>query len=313
MTIKVVIVLGFLLLMTFFMVSAVNVKEVVSGFFQFGTIPLRAETVVVGPHFTLTEKQDANVYTIKGTIEDDQPLVTTYIVSQAGETETFRIDDDLPPSLARLRQQLVERAEDLAKEGRFYFEDTKENMTVRVAGRITPERMWQPDKIEIEDADGVKQYDRLDAVPGRPGERARALVTYQGVERVGLIGYVRQHGRLPDLNWAMLAAFAAIAGAGGMSNSLLSNYARDKGWGMGKLVGAIPSAVGGTRSRFHTWARYFPSANPTWPTGVAGSGTSCVTRRLCGCCVALLVWRCPAWYHWNSFATCRWRVTVSPR
>ena len=40
-------------------------------------------------------------------------------------------------------------------------------------------------------------------------------------------------------------AFAAIAGSGGLANTLFSNYARDKGWGMGIRVGAIPSAVGG--------------------------------------------------------------------
>ena len=32
---------------------------------------------------------------------------------------------------------------------------------------------------------------------------------------------------------------------GGLANTLFSNYARDKGWGMGARVGAIPSAVGG--------------------------------------------------------------------
>ncbi|MCZ2147998.1 MAG: Nramp family divalent metal transporter [Bryobacterales bacterium] len=54
-------------------------------------------------------------------------------------------------------------------------------------------------------------------------------------------------GALPpgDFNWATLAAFAAVAGAGGLTNSAFSNYARDKGWGMGRNVGAIPSAVGG--------------------------------------------------------------------
>ena len=50
---------------------------------------------------------------------------------------------------------------------------------------------------------------------------------------------------MPDLNWGMVAAFAAIAGAGGLSNALFSNYARDKGWGMGGQTGAIPSAIGG--------------------------------------------------------------------
>ena len=44
---------------------------------------------------------------------------------------------------------------------------------------------------------------------------------------------------------AMLAAFAAIAGQGGLSNAPLSNYTRDQGWGMGYHVGAIPSVIGG--------------------------------------------------------------------
>lgn len=54
-------------------------------------------------------------------------------------------------------------------------------------------------------------------------------------------------GALPsvDFSWATLAAFSAIAGAGGLSNTAFSNYARDKGWGMGSKVGAIPSAIGG--------------------------------------------------------------------
>jgi hypothetical protein len=56
---------------------------------------------------------------------------------------------------------------------------------------------------------------------------------------------VGRHGRLPGLDWAMIMAFIGIAGAGGLSNTLFSNYARDKGWGMGARVGAIPSAIGG--------------------------------------------------------------------
>ncbi|MBI1789580.1 MAG: Nramp family divalent metal transporter [Acidobacteria bacterium] len=54
-------------------------------------------------------------------------------------------------------------------------------------------------------------------------------------------------GALPEgeFNWATLAAFSAVAGAGGLTNSYFSNYARDKGWGMGERVGALPSAIGG--------------------------------------------------------------------
>ncbi len=43
----------------------------------------------------------------------------------------------------------------------------------------------------------------------------------------------------------LLGALAAIAGNGGLTNTALSGYARDQGWGMGKHVGAIPSVVGG--------------------------------------------------------------------
>ncbi len=44
---------------------------------------------------------------------------------------------------------------------------------------------------------------------------------------------------------ASLAAFVAIAGQGGLSNTPISNYTRDQGWGMGYHVGAIPSLIGG--------------------------------------------------------------------
>lgn len=53
---------------------------------------------------------------------------------------------------------------------------------------------------------------------------------------------------MPTIDMSMiasLAAFAAIAGSGGLTNTPLSNYTRDQGWGMGHHVGAIPSVVGG--------------------------------------------------------------------
>ena len=53
---------------------------------------------------------------------------------------------------------------------------------------------------------------------------------------------------LPSVDLSMMAflsAFIAIAGSGGLSNSVISNYTRDQGWGMGAHVGAIPSIIGG--------------------------------------------------------------------
>lgn len=60
--------------------------------------------------------------------------------------------------------------------------------------------------------------------------------------------HVWQQGAWPSISAASLVtlgAFAGYAGGGGLSNSTYSNFVRDKGWGMGSQVGAIPSAVGG--------------------------------------------------------------------
>ena len=45
----------------------------------------------------------------------------------------------------------------------------------------------------------------------------------------------------------LLAAFAAYTGGGGVINLTLSNWARDKGYGMSSTVGYIPAAVGGRK------------------------------------------------------------------
>ena len=68
-------------------------------------------------------------------------------------------------------------------------------------------------------------------------------------------------GTLPVLalgNIAMLGAFAGYAGGGGLSNSTYSNFVRDKGWGMGSQVGAIPSAVGGRSVALSHVGKVFP-------------------------------------------------------
>src|SRR5688572_20200293 len=66
---------------------------------------------------------------------------------------------------------------------------------------------------------------------------------------VGFAGYDLQAGKFqfypPGADWFLLSAFAAYSGAGGVTNLTLSNWARDKGFGMGSVVGYIPAAVGG--------------------------------------------------------------------
>jgi hypothetical protein len=72
-----------------------------------------------------------------------------------------------------------------------------------------------------------------------------------GAAMGGLIGFdtsAWQFALLPaGVDWVLLAALIAYSGAGGMANVTLSNWARDRGYGMGERVGYIPAAVGGQK------------------------------------------------------------------
>lgn len=58
-------------------------------------------------------------------------------------------------------------------------------------------------------------------------------------------------------DWILLASFAAYAGLGGMVNGTISNWVRDKGWGMGGTVGYIPAAVGGVKVNLSATGKTF--------------------------------------------------------
>jgi hypothetical protein len=59
----------------------------------------------------------------------------------------------------------------------------------------------------------------------------------------------------------LLGAFAAYAGGGGVANLTLSNWARDKGYGMSSTVGFIPAAVGGKKVALaHSGSTFNPDA-----------------------------------------------------
>jgi hypothetical protein len=68
---------------------------------------------------------------------------------------------------------------------------------------------------------------------------------------VGLVGFDLVNGRFDlipaSADLVLLAALVAYSGAGGVANLVLSNWARDKGYGMGERAGYIPAAVGGTK------------------------------------------------------------------
>ena len=191
MTAKLVLVLGYLTVIAFAMVSWPVFADVAAGFVRFGTLPVRAEMIEVGP-------------------------------------------------------------------GRFHVETGDREVALAASGRVVDHHVWIPERLVVRDLDGSREYAMLADVPVVHRARFEDLLAHEGVEYVKAWDYARQHGRLPPLDWPMIVAFIGIAGAGGMSNTLFSNYARDKGWGMGKHVGAIPSAIGGRSIGLSHTGRVFP-------------------------------------------------------
>jgi hypothetical protein len=67
----------------------------------------------------------------------------------------------------------------------------------------------------------------------------------------GLAGFDLPTGAFQFLpagaDFVLIAGLVAYSGAGGVSNLTLSNWARDKGYGMGELAGYIPAAFGGQK------------------------------------------------------------------
>jgi len=82
----------------------------------------------------------------------------------------------------------------------------------------------------------------------------------------GLVGYDAPNAAfrfMPEgTDFFLLAALVAYSGAGGVGNITLSNWARDKGYGMGARVGYIASAVGGEKVRLaHSGFMFTPDAD----------------------------------------------------
>lgn len=81
----------------------------------------------------------------------------------------------------------------------------------------------------------------------------------------GFIGFdlkTRSFQLIPQgADFFLLGAFAAYTGGGGVINLMLSNWARDKGYGMSSSVGYIPTAIGGKKVALaHSGSIFIPNA-----------------------------------------------------
>ena len=73
------------------------------------------------------------------------------------------------------------------------------------------------------------------------------------------VGFFSFSGLPQPVDWALIGALAATAGSGGIGNLTVTNWVRDKGFGMGAKVGAIPSAVGGHEIHLSHVGTVFPA------------------------------------------------------
>jgi hypothetical protein len=72
-------------------------------------------------------------------------------------------------------------------------------------------------------------------------------------------GFFSFAGLPKPIDWGLIGALAATAGSGGIGNLTVTNWVRDKGFGMGAKVGAIPSAVGGHEIQLSHVGTVFPT------------------------------------------------------
>jgi hypothetical protein len=75
------------------------------------------------------------------------------------------------------------------------------------------------------------------------------------------LGFFKLSGIQHPVDWRLVGALAATAGSGGIGNLTVTNWVRDKGFGMGAAVGAIPSAFGGHHLQLSPVGKIF-AVNP---------------------------------------------------
>jgi hypothetical protein len=228
MTFKIVTVMGFLLILAICQSHWRTWAEIGSGFFKFGTVPIRSiEDRNHNGKLDPGEDWDGD-----GKLDVIEPsLALVFDTDGDGKPDATDINNTGKPdsmvNIGTAKDPIW--WPDLNKDGK-----PDEYVPVDTDGDGVPDGLYPVDAnhdgkldafIDI-DGDGIRDGDNVDNV---------------------FVSVAQGHG-LPAIDWSMIAflsALVAISGNGGLSNTPISNYTRDQGWGMGRHVGAIPSVFGG--------------------------------------------------------------------
>ena len=80
-------------------------------------------------------------------------------------------------------------------------------------------------------------------------------------------GFFQLSGFHGNMDWLLMGTLAATAASGGLGNLTITNWMRDKDYGMGARTGAIPSAIGGRKvgvSHFGKIFKVTPASLERW-------------------------------------------------
>src|SRR5581483_8370069 len=161
MTFKLVYVLSYLTLVTVLLVPASVWWEVTTGFFRFGTVPLRAESIVAGRHFDLAEREGEVLYRARGTVETDGVTVAEFAVMREGKKQSYKLGESVPEDLTARRQALIDRAKVLAQPGRFFIRSQEADATLTAEGTIDRDQHWHGEGFRVTDASGSREFGDL--------------------------------------------------------------------------------------------------------------------------------------------------------
>lgn len=269
MSFKIVTVLGFLLFLGLFFSSVGTWTDIFTGFFKVGNVPiLRGEDANGNGVLDAGEDWDKD-----GHLDVVEPLLK---FDSQGRPDK-KTDESLEPRYKitlDTNNDGVPDAIDLDRDGK-----PDEIVDMNKGQPNKSPDFWPALKKDSEGIESIEFNDRLD--PAAKGQdkilRLRVTSPKAGVPKLRFLDLdgdgTRDGDNVDNVFSAMiagrsvrvelgmiayLAAFAAIAGSGGLSNTPTSNYTRDQGWGMGHHVGAIPSLVGGQNITLSHEGTVFP-------------------------------------------------------
>ena len=232
MAFKIVVVLGFLLLLGLFCTKWSTWGEIFSGFVQFGNVPIRSVEDLNG-NGQLDAGEDWDDDRHLDVMEPTLALQFGTIFRPPNATDVDQ--DKEPDTMVNIgREEDPVWWPDLDGNG-----VPDESLTLDMTGDGQPDGTFQLERgdggkkiLYRNENDQLVNFVDVDNDGTRDGDRVANLITAP---------------QRPNIDWTMisfLSALVAISGAGGLSNTTVSNYTRDQGWGMGHHVGAIPSVVG---------------------------------------------------------------------